>query len=144
MTLNELRDKIHQNAVNKGFYDGQMNVNELPSELRSAFIAQRIALIHSELSEALEADRKNSYALLRLYEQSIKYIDSDHESENFLDRRIQIQFEECIKDSFEDELADAMIRILDLCGWLGIDIDTHIKLKMDYNESRVQKHGKRY
>lgn len=125
MELNELRDKIHRNAVNKGFYDG---LDNLSNELKHAYIAQKIALIHSELSEALEADRKCSYA-------NWGGGPTDISSTNF---------EAFIKDTFEDELSDAMIRIFDLCGWLNIDIDTHIKLKMEYNESREQKHGKKY
>ena len=42
------------------------------------------------------------------------------------------------------ELADAVIRIADLCGHLGIDLEAAIALKMDYNETRPFKHGKRF
>lgn len=42
------------------------------------------------------------------------------------------------------ELADAVIRIADLCGYLGIDLDTVISEKMAYNETRPFKHGKRF
>ena len=48
------------------------------------------------------------------------------------------------KDTFEDEIADAIIRLLDLCGHLSIDIEKHIKLKLEYNKNRPQKHGKNY
>ena len=41
-------------------------------------------------------------------------------------------------------LADAVIRIADLCGYLGIDLDTVISEKMAYNETRPFKHGKRF
>ena len=53
-------------------------------------------------------------------------------------------FEHHVKDTFEDELADAVIRILDLCGAKGIDIEKHIELKMKYNETRERMHGKKY
>ena len=53
-------------------------------------------------------------------------------------------FRELIKDSLEDELADAVIRIADMCGYLGIDLEKHIELKMKYNATREYKHGKRY
>ena len=38
----------------------------------------------------------------------------------------------------------AVIRIADLCGYLNIDLESHIKAKMRYNESRPYKHGKEY
>lgn len=42
------------------------------------------------------------------------------------------------------ELADAVIRIADLCGHLGIDLDAVIAEKMAYNDGRPYKHGKRF
>lgn len=42
------------------------------------------------------------------------------------------------------ELADAVIRIADLCGHLGIDLDAVIAEKMAYNAGRPYKHGKRF
>jgi len=49
-----------------------------------------------------------------------------------------------IKNTFEDELADVVIRVLDLCAFKKIDIESHIKAKMRYNSSRPHKHGKSY
>jgi NTP pyrophosphatase (non-canonical NTP hydrolase) len=57
---------------------------------------------------------------------------------------ISEHFEALIKDTVEDELADVIIRALDLCGHLGIDIEKHVELKMQYNKSREYKHGKNY
>ncbi|MCB9799580.1 MAG: hypothetical protein H6757_02335 [Candidatus Omnitrophica bacterium] len=48
------------------------------------------------------------------------------------------------KDTFEDELADTAIRLFDLCGGLGIDLERQIEWKMKFNESREKKHGKAY
>ena len=48
------------------------------------------------------------------------------------------------KSAVAVELADAVIRIADLCGYLGIDLDTVISEKMAYNETRPFKHGKRF
>ena len=45
--INELSNQIHQNAKNKGFYDGEINIGE------------KLLLIHSEVSEAVEADRED-------------------------------------------------------------------------------------
>ena len=53
-------------------------------------------------------------------------------------------FRDKIKNTVEDELADALIRLLDLTAALGIDIDKHVRLKRRYNKSRPWKHGKLY
>lgn len=39
------------------------------------------------------------------------------------------------------ELADTIIRILDLCGHYGINIEEVIKVKVEFNKSRPYKHG---
>lgn len=43
-----------------------------------------------------------------------------------------------------EELADATIRIFDLCGSLDIDLDEEITKKMRVNSDRPHRHGKRY
>lgn len=50
-TLNELAQRIHENAVAKGFHDPPRRLPEL------------LTLAHSELSEAFEAWRDNGYAV---------------------------------------------------------------------------------
>lgn len=124
-TLNQIRDEVHRNAVEKGFYDYELR-NTFPAVLENAFMAQKIALIHSELSEALEADRECVHADLSAFD-SAEWNEDD--------------FRRYVKDTFEDELADTIIRVLDLCGWLSIDIERHVELKMKYNELRPYKHG---
>ena len=49
-----------------------------------------------------------------------------------------------VKDSFADEIADVIIRLLDLCGELEINIDAQMEWKMNYNKSREAKHGKEF
>ena len=44
--------------------------------------------------------------------------------------------------NFREELADAFIRLLDLCGGLGIDIEKEIYEKSMVNKKRPYKHGK--
>jgi NTP pyrophosphatase (non-canonical NTP hydrolase) len=46
------------------------------------------------------------------------------------------------EDSFEEEIADAIIRLLDISGSMCIDIEQVIGRKMDKNAGRAQKHGK--
>lgn len=42
------------------------------------------------------------------------------------------------------ELADAVIRIADLCGHLEIDLEEVIETKIAYNEGHPYKHGKKF
>lgn len=39
------------------------------------------------------------------------------------------------------EMGDAIIRILDTCGSLGIDIEHAMQLKHEFNKSRPYRHG---
>ena len=47
-------------------------------------------------------------------------------------------------EAFEFEIADAMIRLMDISVGLGIDLEWHIKAKMKYNAMRPHMHGKKY
>ncbi len=46
--------------------------------------------------------------------------------------------------NFREEIADTFIRLFDLCGGLGIDIESEIEKKRVKNRKRPYKHGKRY
>jgi len=103
-------------------------------------VGQTLMLVVSELSEALEAHRKDRNANLHFFE-----IDMNFNSDIIpFKERLKRSFEVNIKDTFEDEIADSFIRLFDLCGALNIDIDYHIKLKAEYNSLREYKHGKKY
>ena len=120
-SFNELAQKIHKNAKEKGFWDREHNVGE------------KLMLVTSELSEALEADRKSKKADLQEYYKQINFGVDKKEA-----------FESSIKDTFEDEIIDAIIRLFDLCGGMGININEHIELKMSYNKDRERLHSKNY
>lgn len=46
------------------------------------------------------------------------------------------------EENFREEIADSFIRLLDLCGGLGIDIEEEIHKKSLKNKQRPYKHGK--
>lgn len=46
------------------------------------------------------------------------------------------------QEGFNEEIADTFIRLFDLCGGLGIDIETAIRDKMEFNKTREFMHGK--
>ncbi len=127
MGLNELAKEVYKNAKSKGFYDNTVE------------IGTRLMLIVSEVSEALEADRIDHYANLEGYFESIN---SDHGYDELY--AFKKYFNHFIKDTFEDELADIVIRVMDLSAFRGVDLQEHITLKMKFNSFRENKHGKKY
>lgn len=92
--MNELAQKCHSIAVEKGFWEQERNIGEA------------LMLIVTELAEAMEGYRHQDHA------------------------------------NFKEELADAFIRLLDLCGGLKIDIEEEIYKKSIKNKQRPYKHGK--
>jgi NTP pyrophosphatase (non-canonical NTP hydrolase) len=82
----------------------------------SANTGEKIALMHSELSEMLEADRKS--------------IDSSEHIPEFT--------------GVEEELADLIIRALDFAGYHELRLGEAILAKMNFNLNRPFKHGKKY
>ena len=86
-------------------------------------VGELLCLVHSEISEALEGHRKN------LMDDKLPH-----------------------RKMFEVELADAVIRIFDICGGLGLDLGGAFEEKMDYNakredhklEARRLANGKKY
>ena len=113
MNLNELRDKAYKTACEHGFHDQELSNNHF------------LCLVISELMEAVEADRKGRRANVDRYNKKIansricQGLDSDIPKE----RGYEVAYNETIKGSIEEELADAVIRLLDLAGFRGIDLD---------------------
>ena len=122
--LNEISKQVYEANKLKGF------------DVKNENLGQTLCLIHSEISEALEAIRHDKKASLMAFD----YREEDRET----DLDFQSDFQELIKDTFEDEIADTFIRLIDLVGALEIDIDRHIELKRRYNSLREYKHGKAF
>ena len=130
MNINNLIELSHSTAKEKGFWDSERNIPEL------------LMLVVSELSEGLEALRKEHKSNPDIVTSlNNAYLEDPYpmDAETF-----KHEFESHVKNSFEDEIADTVIRLFDLCGGLGIDLETHILLKINYNKLRGYKHGKTF
>jgi NTP pyrophosphatase (non-canonical NTP hydrolase) len=107
--------------------------------VKNAFINQKIMLVVSELSEMMEALRKSKN--VECGDKILKEL-KEQFSEN--PKLFYMRFIHHVKDTFEDELADVMIRLGDLVGKLEVDIETHIDLKQKFNSLREEMYGKKF
>jgi NTP pyrophosphatase (non-canonical NTP hydrolase) len=98
--MNQLKAEIHETAVSKGWWDEPREVGTL------------IALIHSELSEGLEAAREDL---------------PDDKLPDF--------------SGLEVELADAIIRILDMAAAMELQVVEAMMEKVKLNKTRAYRHG---
>ena len=103
ININKLRDKCYEASKDAGWHT-DLETGKLLERNR----AEMICLIHSELSEAMEGERKD--------------LMDDHLSH---------------RKMAEVEMADAVIRIMDYCGRWGYDIGGAIVEKMEYNKNRA-------
>lgn len=118
LTLNQLARLVHTSAVDHGAWD---DVACRPDEKD---LALRLALVHSEVGQALgallaeEPDRteEGGRVISKLDPTAIPYVASG-EPRGFL-----------------SELADVILRVLDVCGACGFDIDGMVALKATYAE----------
>jgi hypothetical protein len=104
-SFNALAIDIHENAIKKGFWEGD-----------GCDFGTKVALIHSEVSEPLEGFRAGNPADDKIPQYS----------------------------SVEAELADAVIRIIDLARRNNWRVAEAILAKNEFNKTRPYKHGKTY
>lgn len=104
--LNQYSIRAHRVAKEHGWWDEPRTVGDT------------IALMHSELSEALEAYRDND-DLSHTY-----YREGDGKPEGVV-----------------YELADCIIRIFDFCEYHDLPIANAVTEKMEFNDSRPHRHG---
>jgi len=103
MAIETMIDECHGRSVRAGWYRDPKT--GAPIERN---IGEMLALIHSEVSEALEGHRKN--------------LNDTHLTD---------------RPMIEVELADVLIRVFDLAGHLRLDLGESYRRKLIYNETRV-------
>lgn len=111
MTINyaeiaKLQEQVYQQNVKAGWWTN-LQTKDLKSKGDVTEILAKLALVHSEVSEALEGVRKG------LMDDKLNH-----------------------RPMIEVELADAVIRILDLCGHEGYDLAGAIEEKLKFNAVR--------
>lgn len=125
----EFKETIHlafrrlQEAAMRAEVESGFHLNTETGEAKPINVGEKIALMHSELSEALESDRTSSPS---------RHITGI--------------------SGLEEELADCIIRILGFAEWLRFDLGATIMRKMEYNwtrqdhkfDNRTKVGGKRY
>lgn len=130
MNINELAKEVHENAVKHGWWD------------KPPTLPEALCLIHAELSEALEEYRNGAplvYGTCVLAAEDCKFSsncdnvgrpDAGGEKEGA-----------CKPEGIAVELADVILRTLDLMAALGVDVDAVVMAKHRYNIGREFRHG---
>lgn len=118
-TIKEVQKEVHNLAKSKGWYDKERSTGE------------SIALMHSELSEALECYRAGeSQPMWQAH------------SDEVIVTPVSSQWRKDLKpEGILTELADCVIRIMDFCESKGFDLEQAIKLKHEFNKTRPHRHG---
>lgn len=118
--------RIHATAKEKGWWDKERGIPE------------QIALMHSELSEALEEWRIHGIDKLVYFKHTNSCIDKLKQ-----DDMIPVCGHCGTKkpEGLAVELADCMIRIMDTLEHLEVDVEDVLSVKMKYNKTRPHRHG---
>ena len=109
MNLAELQKEAHAIAKEKGWWDKERTLGDL------------IALVHSELSEALEAYREYDLKDWRSHTYDDGFVDEHPDGEK--------------PEGVPSELADVVIRVADMAEWYEWKLPKRQLLAFDPNES---------
>lgn len=156
MYLNDMAEEIYATSRKSGFWPPKIKEGfpgwEGPEFGRNPF--EILALIHSEVSEALEAMRDGKWAL------EVHWVAVDPCTGPAIEHRNGRVFvydsdvavtEEQLRawgyvpkpGGVPSELADILIRVLDACGAWEIDIQKVFEMKVDFNRTRPYLHGRK-
>ena len=105
MNLNELRDEAYSIAKANGWHEEEHSDNHW------------LMLVITQIAEAVQADRKVHHARVD------KFIGDMSDKDNAEDYWYRLTFAQNIENTVESELADIVIRCLDLAGLREINID---------------------
>jgi NTP pyrophosphatase (non-canonical NTP hydrolase) len=132
MEISDLQRQVFRTALEHGWWpfeepqpggpDSDVNTFVQEIDYEAVNIPEKLALMHSELSEALEFYRNLDEFKFRA---PVLYSGEFHDK----------------PDGFWIELADCIIRILDLAGAYGIDMEYLLRVKAEYNQTRPYRHG---
>lgn len=137
-TLKELAIMVHNNAKLHGWWDKPREFPEL------------LALIHSEVSEALEEYRNHRPITETYYSGKAKLKEFLTEWKELPENSVSNEIKLISKtptgytskpEGIPSELADVVIRVFDICEHYGIDLEKAILEKHDYNVTRPFMHG---
>ena len=127
LKITEFQKEVHANAVLHGWHEEERSFGDL------------IALCHAELSEALEEYRNKRsfndtyYSCSKKGEPTCNTMKTmPYMCEGCKDRK---------PEGIPSELADVVIRIMDMCELYGIDLEETMRIKHEFNKTRPYKHG---
>jgi NTP pyrophosphatase (non-canonical NTP hydrolase) len=138
--------EAHETARAKGFYDDDEIVmreilltDEERMALRRRLILARLAMVASEVGEAVDAVRKSDVNTTAFLE-TVKVTDwiPPSADPNFT----AVHTRDLRGTTHGSELADIVIRTMDLAEYMGIDLSNEIQAKMVRNSRREHRHGK--
>jgi NTP pyrophosphatase (non-canonical NTP hydrolase) len=113
-TISRVAHEVHRVNVDNGWWRERDEIAVLHPNGKHQVTLAALALVVSEVAEAMEAVRK-------------------HDPTTWADTKT--------KDTFARELAGATLRIMDLAAWTGVDLGEAIRAELEANKARGYKHG---
>ena len=113
-TISRVAHDVHCVNVDNGWWEDRKAISAAHPNGKHQVILAALALVTTEISEAVEAIRK-------------------HDPTTWTDTKA--------KDTFARELAGATLRIMDLAAWTGVDLGEAIRAELEANKARGHRHG---